>query len=171
MKALLTHIFRKDYDSLRAALTRENVNSRDKGGMTLLMRAVLDDDDTPEMVKFLLSHGAEVDAHDTDQEWTALHLAARDQKAAIVRALLDGGSQVDSLDVFGNTPLWRAIADGGSNPVVVEMLLRAGADPRKKNSDGLSPIDVAIRLGKTELVDMMQKKRQPTSRSTESRLH
>jgi uncharacterized protein len=154
MSTLLTHIYRKDYDALRAKLASEDINSRDEDGRTPLMHAVLAEDAAAEMVMFLLSSGAKADAHDAGQSWTALHFAARDQKVTIIRALLEAGTAVDPLDSFGNTPLWRAVMGGGS-PAIVEMLLRAGADSQKRNGNGVCPVDVAERLGRSDLVAMM----------------
>jgi ankyrin repeat protein len=156
MNKLLTHVYRKDYDALRAMLAGKDINSHDEDGRTLLIHAVLADDAAAEMVRFLLSSGAKADAHDVGQSWTALHFAARDQKEAIVRALLEAGTAVDPVDSFGNTPLWRAIMGGGS-PVMVEMLLRAGADPQRQNASGVTPVDVAERQGRRDLVEMMRR--------------
>jgi uncharacterized protein len=158
VNTLTTYIYRKDYAALKSELAREDINAFDKHGRTPLMHAVLADDADTEMVGFLLSQGAKPDTHEkTGQSWTALHFAASDQKAAIVRVLLDGGSEVDSLSVFGNTPLWQTVAVSRRSSEVVRMLLEAGADPRKRNGEGVSPLDIVKARKVNDLVKMMQK--------------
>ena len=44
-----------------------------------------------------------------------------------------------------------------TQPEVVKMLLEAGADPRKQNSEGVSPLDIVKARKVNELVQMMQK--------------
>ena len=107
---------------------------------TPLMEAVLAGD--REAAGSLLEQGADPDVHDTDQQWTALHLAARDNDAELVKLLLDHGAEVDPVDTFGNTPLWRAVFAAGED--TIRTLLEHGADPDRKNHSDVSPRDLGL---------------------------
>ena len=61
------------------------------------------------MIDYLVDRGISVNAFDDGQHWTALHFAARDQKPKVVELLLAHKAEVDSVDSFGNTPLWRSV--------------------------------------------------------------
>lgn len=150
-------MLRKDYAALDELLKTADVDSRDRDGRTPLMYAILAENADPRMIEYLLQHGADVHAVENHQRWTPLHFAARDQKAEIVKILLDHGGAVDSVDAFGNTPLWRCIKS--SYPLclrVVDTLLAYGANPRRKNNYDSSPIDVARRMGNLELVKRLE---------------
>jgi ankyrin repeat protein len=146
-------VYRKDFDGLRRAIAHEaNLNAVDEDGRTLLMHAVLATDADSAMVRFLVANGANPNAADAVQQWTALHFAARDQKLLVVQALLEGGAVVDAEDSFGNTPLWRCVMAANPNSELVRLLMGRGANPRKKNRHGSSPRDIAERTGKQELL-------------------
>jgi ankyrin repeat protein len=144
-------VYRKDLPTVER-LASKAINARDEDGRTPLMHAVLAEDADPLVVRFLIAHHADTNAFDNDQRWTALHFAARDQKEAIVRELLAAGAIVDALDVFENTPLWRCVSDPAASLAVAKELLAHGADPLRKNGNGMAPIDVARRKGRDDLV-------------------
>jgi len=149
-------VYRKDLDGLRQAVAHEaNLNAVDEDGRTPLMHAVLATDADSAMVRVLVANGANPNAADAGQKWTALHFAARDQKLPVVQALLDGGAVVDAEDSFGNTPLWRCVMAANPNLELVRLLIGKGADPRKKNRHGASPRDIAERTGKQELLALL----------------
>jgi ankyrin repeat protein len=129
--------------SVVAGATPEEVNAVDWGGRAPLMHAVLREHDDPSMIELLLERGADPNLVEPGQDWTPLHVAARDQKEATVRVLLEAGARVDPVDVFGNTPLWRSVMSSGSKLAVSRELLRHGADPHRKNKSGVAPIDLA----------------------------
>jgi ankyrin repeat protein len=138
----LTATYRKDLATLRQ-LTPAQVNARDVDGRTPLMHAVLASDADPAIVALLLERGADANAADHGQKWTALHFAARDQKASIVKTLLAAGADVDPVDAAGGTPLWHSVSTAGSNLRVIRELIGRGADPWRRNEHGISPMDLA----------------------------
>jgi len=139
---ILEAVYRKDLPRLEQATLAE-VNASDQDGRTPIMHAVLAEHADPSIVKLLIARGADVNTRDKGQKWTALHFAARDQKEQIVRTLLEAKARVDPIDVFGNTPLWRAVSNAAPNPNVVKALLVHGADPYKKNNYDVAPADIA----------------------------
>lgn len=62
-----------------------------------------------ETVAFLLSAGANVNAHNTNDHWgtTPLHAAAHANQAAMAKRLLDHGADVNAKDLNGKTPMYH----------------------------------------------------------------
>jgi ankyrin repeat protein len=152
---VLRAVYRKDRAALEQ-LSCEQVNMRDADGRTTLMHAILAEDADPSIVRLLIDRGADVNAADSDQRWSALHFGARDQKPEIVRQLLEVGAAVDPIDAFGNTPLWRAVMEAGSSLDTIKELLRHGADPHRKNSRGIAPINLARDMGRDDIVALFE---------------
>lgn len=63
----------------------------------------------PELVRLLVSHGADVNARGGVTRATALHMAARRGFVSIARALLDCGAAIEAKDSKGHTPWQRAV--------------------------------------------------------------
>lgn len=59
------------------------------------------------IVAFLLSAGAEVNVHNSNEHWgtTPLHAAAHANQAAIAQMLIEHGADVNARDLDGKTPL------------------------------------------------------------------
>lgn len=75
------------------------------------------------------------------QGFTALHVAARCGRLSVLRTLLDAGVPVDHVSTPGLiTPLH--LAAGFSRVRCVEELLKRGADPSRRNSRGMTPLDL-----------------------------
>jgi ankyrin repeat protein len=152
---IIESVYRMDFQALDKALTQGvDLNAVDDDGRTPLMHAILASDASVEMVRYLLRNGANPNIADFGQNWTVLHFAARDQKLPLVQILLDAGARVDVEDSFGNTPLWRCVMAADPNPILVQLLLARGSDPRKRNRYGTSPKDVVERSGKLELLKL-----------------
>lgn len=147
-------VYRKDWPALRE-LTPRDANIRDEDGYTPLMHAVLAEDADPAIVALLIDRGADVNAAEPDQGFTALHFAARDQNAAIVRRLLEAGAEVDPVDVFGDTPLWRSVMSSSASPATMKLLLEHGADPNMRNRHGVSPRDLARETGRDDILTLL----------------
>ena len=73
---------------------------------------------------------------------TELHTAAGSSGVAEVEVLLKDDAYVNAKDADGLTPLHSA-ASNNPSPAVLEVLLKAGADPRAINNKGKTPLDVA----------------------------
>jgi ankyrin repeat protein len=151
---ILTAIYQRDAKALEG-LSAVDLNGTDDDGRTPLMHAVLAEHADPLVVRTLIQHGAQVDTADRDQKWTALHFAARDQKEQIVKTLLDAGATVDPVDVFGNTPLWRAVMNVTSDLGTIKELVKRSADPNKKNDHSIAPIDIARTSGREDVLKVL----------------
>jgi ankyrin repeat protein len=151
----LTAVYQKDLKALEK-LTPADLNLRDQDGRTPLMHAVLTENADPILVRLLVQHGADVNTADFDQKWTPLHFAARDHKEEIVRILLEAGANVDAIDSFGNTPLWRAVMTASSNLAAIRALIKHGADPYKNNNHGVASIDIARQSGRDDIAALLE---------------
>lgn len=134
-----------------------NVNALDEDGKTPLMDAILASNWSAAMVQLLLDSGASVQIADNEQCWTPLHLASRDGKPELVELLLQRGARIDAVDVYGNTPLWRAITAHQNAVEVVTLLIDAGASPHVANNAGVSPFEFAKQLQRSDLIAMLEK--------------
>lgn len=124
-------------------------NARDEDGRTALHFAVSpppedarfplpDGERIRETVGILLRAGAAVDARDTGGR-SPLHDAARGSQdspssAVGIETLAAAGAGVEDRDRHGRAPLHLAAAYGSTAPV--EALLRAGADPNRRDDGG-----------------------------------
>lgn len=94
-------------------------------------------------VGYLLKEGADPSIPDSNGD-TALHIAARIGFDTAADYMITLGARVDAANRLGETPL--IIAVHGRQQRIVEMLLKAGANPDKTDhSAGLSARDYAKR--------------------------
>ncbi|TAL29523.1 MAG: ankyrin repeat domain-containing protein [Alphaproteobacteria bacterium] len=89
----------------------------------------------------LLDKGANANAANEENNWTALHSAAGGQHRTIVERLIEKGADVNAVSKDGTTtPLCAAVqcAETGRDPVeLVKYLLSKGADPNKGSDPAL----------------------------------
>lgn len=156
---VIAAVYRKDLQRLDSLLAAgADINGTDEDGRTPLVHAVLDSDPNPSFIRHLLEEGAAPDIADANQHWTALHFAAQAQVPDVIRLLVEARAKVDAQDVFGNTPLWRAVMTPHPKTAVIDVLLRGGADPATRNSHGVSPLDLARKRGLLELQLQLEEK-------------
>ena len=102
--------------------------------------------------RILLALKRGADIHATDKNGvTALHHAVRFRSPAAVKALIDGGANVNqACRRNGSTPLHRAVTQTGAPGTVgrqaaaheiIRLLLAADADPSITNKSGKKPAD------------------------------
>lgn len=84
---------------------------------------------------------------------TALHWAAQQDRADLVRLLLDAGADARAANRYGATPLAVACLSAGAP--VVSALLDAGADPNTSSGEGQTALMTAARAGKAEVVRLL----------------
>ncbi len=83
-----------------------------------------------------------------------LHAAARADSEARVRSLLDGGANLEELDMTGDTPLHTAAMNASAT--IVALLLNAGANINARNVDGYTPLHYAVE--RTENAKLLQER-------------
>ena len=119
-------------------------------GYTLLMRAVIEDDDL--MVHVLLKAGSDVNEKN-EHGRDALIYAALARDEAVVAPLLDAGADVHSSDEDGMTALCAACI--GGNTKIVKMLLDRGADISAQDRFGRTALSIATENQNASLLQLL----------------
>lgn len=158
--ALMVVARSNNVDAAKVLLERgANVNARERWReQTALMWAAAQRQ--PAMMKLLIAAGAEVDARSSVNDWprqvtaeprrmyrpfgglTPLLFAAREGCLECVRALVEGGANVDLTDPKGVTPLFLAIDNLHFD--TAKYLIEAGANPNKWDWWGRTPLYAAV---------------------------
>jgi ankyrin repeat protein len=89
----------------------------------------------------------------TDAESALLIASFRGDKA-MVKDLLDAGTNVNVKDEAGRTPLTEAAWNGHTE--TIKLLLERGADPNIKKNDGQTALSLALARGKKEAVEALK---------------
>jgi hypothetical protein len=120
-QASLEAIDKGDIDRLEGLVRRGmDVNVRQPGGVPLLSKV-----DKPELVEWLLTHGADVNAAD-DKGITPLMEAARGGRTAILEQLIAAKADLDRRSTdYDSSALMLAVSNGHEE--AAEILRRAGA--------------------------------------------
>jgi ankyrin repeat protein/Cdc6-like AAA superfamily ATPase len=130
-----------------------DVNEKDRGGYTPLMRAGAKDDKA--IVELLLSTDkVDVNAQQS-REYTALMIASRNGHKDIVKLLLDNvETDRNGKTSMGYTALIWAAFEGDAD--VVEVLVNAkDVDLNVKGSDGRTALMIAVLSGRTDVVKLL----------------
>ena len=134
-------------------------NFRDIDGRPLLLIAAANEYSAAKAL-LLLNRGASVNLAATNKD-TALMVAADQYQAETVQALLDRGADPNASDQQGNTVLIRAAASKRTyeeeRHPLIHLLLAAGADPRRKNSRGVTALMLMAGDGNPALPLLLEK--------------
>ena len=116
-----------------------NMDARDKDGKTALMYAAGANSNS-EIITALISNGAKVNLRDNNRMTAVMH-AARNNKAAVVKVLIDAGAE-ELADKRGWTALFWA-AGYTADAEVIGVLLDAGYDTHARDHNMITPLDLA----------------------------
>lgn len=109
----------------------------------------------PEEVIRLLELGADIHVRSRNKGKSALHCAAKAGFLKVIKLLIEKGANIDATDYKGETPLFEAIRSTIKKRenlrAALETLLTHGANPNIKNSQGITPLQVAQQMGRTDV--------------------
>lgn len=131
------------------ALLDAGVSASGAGVLLPLLANAADGDSAPvhgldAFAQALVECGADCQARISGGE-SALHLALRAQLHGTARLLLARGADPNAADQAGQTALHLMMRESGAGrDAMIACLLRAGADPQRRASDGETPLGRAI---------------------------
>jgi Zn-dependent protease with chaperone function len=117
-----------------------------------VIQAVMDED--KEKLEQLVAEGADIDEKDTEG-YTALQYAVSWGDIETAKWLIENGSNVNTTDNWGSTPLMNAVYNV-SDIELVELLLANGADKTLEDSEGKTAYDYAVEIRDPELRDLLK---------------
>lgn len=106
------------------------------------------------VLELFLANGVDVNSHDDDSGSTALHWATSNSNGALVSWLLSHGSDINSRDLKGKTPLMIAALSDSQECATV--LLRRGADVNAVDNQGMSALSKAIESHKFDVANLLR---------------
>ena len=133
-----------------------NPNAVNDGGGTALMMGA--GKGHAEVVKLLLSAGANPNFELYNSGKTALYWAVKSGHAEVVKLLLSAEANPNAANDDGETALMQAVRNGHTDAEyvkIVRMLLSAGANPNVVGSDGWAALMIAAGLGQAEVVKLL----------------
>ena len=126
--------------------------TRDKEGLSALDSAI--GTGSVDVVKALVSQGADVNARDKDGK-TSLHRIALKGQADMVKLLISLGANVNAKDNNGKTYLHLASERKGQNPDIVKLLISLGANVNTKDNNGRTPLHLAAAAEHVDMVKLL----------------
>ncbi|KAF5973340.1 beta transducin [Fusarium coicis] len=131
------------------------VNSRQSmGGFIPLLWAAANGKNA--ILQLLIDKGADLEARNPENEYTALMYAAEYGQVSAAKSLLDCGAMLEAQDKNKYTPLLLA-ASAGHVPIT-SLLLGKGADIEARSSDGSTPLSIAARKANDGVVKVLLEK-------------
>jgi len=123
-------------------------DTKDKNGIPLI--GICARNGHLKTLEFLLHSGAHVNMIAEDRGSTALFDSAMGRHTSLVRALIAAGADVNLPSKGGQTPL--VVVVGAGDDEIVEMLVKAGADPDIEDSLGVSARKYAALFRKSMMI-------------------
>lgn len=133
-----------------------DINTKDKNGYTVLHQAVTSDDKI--LVRILQTEGIDVDVENADKN-RPLHYFCQKFKSPNCsepfQLFIEKGCNVNAQNNNGETPLHKAIFNNSVRLLMVDLLLKNGADVNLLTSIGEGALHYAVHLGRDDLVSVL----------------
>ena len=109
----------------------------------------------PDVVRFLLSKGADVNYAAPETGFTALTGAVNENQTETVRVLVEHGADVNHrYEDIRFSPLMNAAFNG--NLEIARTLVDRGADVNARTTDGKTPLSIAVEKGNEEVAAFLR---------------
>lgn len=156
MPGLVMALQEESYDAARAILAspRVDVEQLTPADENALMMAALKGE--VGIARTLLARGAKVNK----PGWSALHYAATGGNVEMIKLLLDHGANIEARSPNESTPLMMAARYGSFDGV--QLLLRAGADPRAQNQLAMDALDFAASAERPDSMELLTEAKRRT---------
>lgn len=139
---------KNDEDKINKGIT-DQINGRDKDGLTPLIWAILQDNGM--MAAALMKEGADPNQSDLQFQQTPLYLAIERGNEGMVQILLANGAKLNHYDVNGRTPLIWAVIQ--RNPTIISAILAKQPDVNVKETQlGVTALSIAAMEGNANTV-------------------
>lgn len=126
-----------------------DVDALNQAGESPLMMAALKGDVTG--MELLIARGAKLEQ---PGGWSPLLYAATGPEPKAVQLLLDRGAAINAASPNDSTPLMMAAQYGSEDSV--KLLVARGADPKRRNQQGLDAVDFARKAGRESLAKRLE---------------
>lgn len=99
---------------------------------------------SPDVIAYLLQQEGNAVTKTTNHMRTYLHWATARGNAAVVKHLLEKGSDVNAPDSHGDSPLQFAASFGMNQPAIYDLYQKAGVDLKQRNKNGATYMMLGI---------------------------
>jgi uncharacterized protein len=140
---------------LKKYINIENINKVNEFGFGLLHYSI--SRNSFDITKYLIESGINLDLMDLERN-TALHYVCNTQNIEIAKLLLEKGADLSIRNKYGNNAMWTAVFNcKGKYYDMVELFMKYNPDIITKNKVGKSPLDFAIQVENSNLIDILTK--------------
>ena len=110
----------------------------------------------PEVARFLIERGADVNSHATNaQKVSAMNAAGAVEDIESMKLLLAHGANPNARQESDFTPMH--VAAGRGNRAMIELLLAHGAERMPRSTNGKTPADIAREHDHSELAEWLER--------------
>lgn len=110
------------------------------------------------MLRYLVRKGVNVNEEDPDVPVSLLSSAAMENDLPTARALIELGADVNRVDSIGMTPLLHAASVDFGDTEMIQLLLKAGANPQVRSKTQQTAQQLATRYGHREIARLLDGK-------------
>ena len=114
-----------DNESVKKILSEIGLEATDSYLRTTLILATLHKN--ADLLGWLIAQGANVNHQDRNGD-SALHFAGQEKSEEAAKLLLKAGADLNVVDAYGNTPLWRAVFNAKDDLRIVKLYVWSGAN-------------------------------------------
>lgn len=132
----------------------KNINFQDENGLTIIMHALINEDNNNDIKKLLIKYRENIDYNIVDNnKRTLLMFAASYGDKDIINEIVKYGNGIDKTDINGQTALHWAVQYNKYDSV--KELIRLKANPNIKDNYSRTPIDIAEFEGHGDIYEFL----------------